>query len=45
MTLIFIIFVQASPQANNMTVVVENPMTLDEEGKLVILLPVFPQSD
>jgi hypothetical protein len=44
MTLIFIIFVQASPQAN-MTVVVENPMTLDEEGKLVILLPVFPPSD
>ncbi|KAJ4811416.1 LSD1 zinc finger family protein [Rhynchospora pubera] len=26
---------QASPQASNVTVVVENPMTVDEEGKLV----------
>ncbi|KAF3321632.1 Protein LOL2 [Carex littledalei] len=26
---------QASPQTNNMTVVVENPMTVDGDGKLV----------
>jgi hypothetical protein len=42
MTFVFIIFVQASPQANNMTVVVENPMTVDEEGKLVNSSSSFP---
>lgn len=35
---IFLYFLQSMPQSQSQTVVVENPMSVDESGKLVSLI-------
>ena len=37
----FLYFLQSAPYSQSQTVVVENPMSVDESGKLVSIVPSF----